>query len=187
MQMLSSTHNTRAILPDSLRFIRSDVPVFMNQEDIDWLISNNITTIIDLRTVEEQENKPCPLMEMKEFDYYTVSLSGGRDVPASPQLVPISYIDMVDDKLEQVIDIVTNAKSNVLYFCNMGKDRTGVVSAVLLRKLGMSDEYIVNDYIKSYDNVKDILEQYVHKNPDVDINVITPKAEYMRRFLELYD
>ena len=69
----------------------------------------------------------------------------------------------------------------------MGKDRTGVVSAVLLRKLGMSDEYIVNDYIKSYDNVKDILEQYVHKNPDVDINVITPKAEYMRRFLELYD
>lgn len=187
MKILSSTYNTRPILKNSLRFIRSDVPTTITENDKRWLLGNNIKTIIDLRTKEEQNVKQCPLMYMDDFIYHTVSLSGGKDIPASPELVPISYINMVDEKLEKVLDIAFNAQTNVLYFCNMGKDRTGVVSAAILRKLGFDDEYIITDYVATYENVKEILKVFASNNPQADINVITPKGEYMRSFLNIYN
>lgn len=76
--------------------------------------------------------------------------------------------------------------SNVLYFCNAGKDRTGVVSAVLLYKLGMSLEYIVNDYMKSKNNLKELLNEFARQNPAIDIEMITPHKRYIMEFLEWY-
>ena len=187
MKMLSSTYNTRAILKNSLRYIRSDVPTTINKEDKLWLMENNIKTIIDLRTDHEQQAKRCPLKMQKEFNYYSIPLTGADNIPLKPELVPVSYINMVDDKLRQVLDIAMNAKTNVLYFCNMGKDRTGVVSAVILKKLGINEDEIVADYVASFDNVKEILERFVKDNPQIDINVITPKEQYIKKFLEMLD
>ena len=45
---------------------------------------------------------------------------------------------MVDERLHKTINFIFESKSNVLYFCNAGKDRTGVVSAILLYKSGKS-------------------------------------------------
>lgn len=64
-------------------------------------------------------------------------------------------------------------QSNVLYFCNAGKDRTGVVSAILLYKAGMNLEYIIDDYMKSKMNLKNMLESYAKQFPEVNIEVIT--------------
>lgn len=55
--IFKSTLNTRQILKDSLRFIRSDVPVQVSEEERTWLLANDITTIIDLRTEDEQLKK----------------------------------------------------------------------------------------------------------------------------------
>jgi uncharacterized protein involved in high-affinity Fe2+ transport len=52
-----------------------------------------------------------------------------------------------------------------------------VVSAVLLHKFGMSPEYITADYLKSKDNLESALKSYAEKNPQVDINVITPQND----------
>ena len=61
--LLNSTMNTRAILPDSLKYIRSDVPCKITNEETQWLISNNITTVIDLREENECLQKKCPLID----------------------------------------------------------------------------------------------------------------------------
>lgn len=47
--LLNTTMNTRAILTDNLKIIRSDVPHKITETEIGWLTENNITTIIDLR------------------------------------------------------------------------------------------------------------------------------------------
>lgn len=47
-------------------------------------------------------------------------------------------------------------------------------------------EMKLNDYTKTYDNVKNVLEQFAAANLEIDIDVITPKAEYMEKFLEMY-
>ena len=64
---------------------------------------------------------------------------------------------MVDKHLYKTIDFIFECQSNVLYFCNAGKDRTGVVSAILLYKSGKTRDYIVTDYMKSKENLQNTL------------------------------
>ena len=59
--LLSSTVNTRAVLPGSLRILRSDAPVAPTEADIQWLLTHGVTTLIDLRTEVECARRPCPL------------------------------------------------------------------------------------------------------------------------------
>lgn len=95
-------------------------------------------------------------------------------------------MNMVDAEFDNMINFLLRVNSNVLYFCNAGKDRTGVVSAVLLYKLGMSVEYIINDYMKSKSNLKKILDEFARQNPEMNIEVITPHKRYITEFLEWY-
>ena len=93
---------------------------------------------------------------------------------------------MVDKKLMNLIKLIENSKNNVLFFCNAGKDRTGVLSAILLDRLGKDKNYIINDYLISYDNMKEFLKEYSLKNPNVNLDVIIPKKEYIEKFLDWY-
>lgn len=184
--LLKSTRNTRAILPDSLRFVRSDVPWRLADEEIRWLLTQNITTIVDLRTPEERLLKPCPLANDTRFRCYEMPVTGGGGIPSSVEDVSGSYIRMVDAQMEKIIGLIWNAPTNVLYFCNAGKDRTGVVSAILLCKAGMSREYIIRDYLESGDNLKSVLDSFARQSPEIDRAVITPQLRYILEFLDWY-
>lgn len=182
--LLSATHNTRKILSDSFKFIRSDVPAVLSDTDIKWLADNNILTIVDLRESSERKHKPCPLENIEGFKYICMPVTGGNKIPQSPELVHVSYLDMADKQLVKIIEYLESVENNVLYFCNAGKDRTGVVSAILLSRLGYSREYIIEDYMKSALNLKDVLKEFAKSNEDVDINIITPQRIYMEKFLD---
>ena len=93
---------------------------------------------------------------------------------------------MVDDQMFKIIDLISGANSNVLYFCNAGKDRTGVVSAILLHRAGMTLEYIVSDYMKSKDNLQSTLEAYAKQNPAIRVEIITPHERYIKEFMEWF-
>ena len=71
-----------------------------------------------------------------------------------------------------------------MYFCTAGKDRTGVVSAVILKRLGFSDEVIINDYMESKDNLMEMLTAYVSVHKEVDIEIIIPHRENMEQLLK---
>lgn len=184
--IFKNTLNTRPILKNSLKFIRSDVPTKVSEQEKQWLVSNNVTTIVDLRTDEERAEKVCPLEKDKRFSYHCMPVTGGNVIPNSIDDVSKSYISMMDSNLCSTIDFILNSKSNVLYFCNAGKDRTGIVSAILLYRLGMDCEYIIDDYLKSEFNLKAMLQSFSKENPEVDINIITPSKRYIKEFLEWY-
>lgn len=76
--------------------------------------------------------------------------------------------------MDMIVQRIMDAKSNVLFFCGAGKDRTGVVSAIILKRLGYDDQTIIEDYMKSKENLLDFLTDYVKKHPQVDINTIIP-------------
>ena len=174
--IFDSTHNTRPLLPDSLRFIRSDAPYRLTEDELGWLRYNDITTVIDLRSEEECRACPSILADAEGFCYKNMPVTGGNAVPETPADVPKSYIAMLDGQMDRIIDTIMSAGTNVIYFCSAGKDRTGVVSALLLHKLGYSTEYIIEDYLQSGEELRDILEAY-GKSGAADINVITPHAE----------
>ena len=57
--LLHSTLNTRPLPTGDFRFIRSDCPDKLTDEEVQWLLQNNVTTVIDVREQKEYERKPC--------------------------------------------------------------------------------------------------------------------------------
>lgn len=185
--IIKSTKNTRSILHDSYRFVRSDVPDCITEQEIQWLIENNIVTVIDLRQDGERAKRKCPLIDDERFRYLCMPVTGGDIVPQNVDEVSKAYIRMVDSQMDSIIHTIMTADTNVLFFCNAGKDRTGVVSAILLHKMNMNRDYIINDYMESGINLKEMLEMYAQRNPQINIDVITPHVRYMDEFLAWLD
>ena len=183
--LLRSTLNTRALPTGNLRYIRSDYPGKLTDEEVQWLADNHITTVVDLREEKEFTARPCRLETEPGFTYHHLPVTGGGDTPASPEAVATTYLGMLDEQMDRIIDIIMNAGSNVLYFCGAGKDRTGVVSAIILRKLGYSDQVIVDDYMETKDNLMDFLTAYVREHPEVDINLSVPNEGNIRKVLNV--
>lgn len=181
--LLRSTLNTRALPVGGLRYIRSDAPLCLTEGEIQWLLDNDITTLVDLRSAQELERKPCPLQDVAGFAYYHIPVSGGGDTPKSREHLYEVYRGMVDAQMDAILETILNAASNVMYFCTAGKDRTGVVSALLLKRLGISEEVIVEDYMKSKDNLLDMLTSYVKNHPEVDFDIIIPQEDNIRQVL----
>ena len=170
--------------PAQLRYIRSDFPGNLSDDEVLWLVNNNITTIVDLREEKEYKVKPCRLETEKGFTFFHMPVTGGGDTPSSPEAVAETYLGMLDAQMDTIISTIMNANTNVMYFCGAGKDRTGVVSAVMLKKLGYSDQVIVDDYMETKENLMGFLTAYVREHPEVDINIITPNAENIKKVLE---
>ena len=182
--LLQSTKNTRVLPTGTSQYFRSDFPENLTNEEIRWLSDNNIITIVDLRSDAEVIKKPCSLKEIEGFRYFHLPVTGGGDTPKSIEHLYMVYRQMLDEKMEKIINTIMNAESKVMYFCTAGKDRTGVVSAVILKRLGFSDEVIIDDYMKSKDNLMDMLAAYVSVHPEVDIEIIIPHRKNMEQLLK---
>ena len=167
-----------------MHFIRSDCPEKLTDEEVEWLLQNHITTVIDLREKKEYERKPCRLETEDGFTFYHMPVTGGGDTPNSPEEVASVYLRMLDKQMDKIIQTILDAKSNVLYFCGAGKDRTGIVSAIILKKLGFDDQTIIDDYMKTKENLLDFLTDYVKEHPQVDINTVIPNEKHIRKVLD---
>lgn len=181
--LLQSTKNTRVLPTGTDRYYRSDFPENLTEEEVRWLSDQYITTIVDLRSDDEVVKKPCRLKDTEGFQYFHLPVTGGGDTPKSMEHLHTVYRQMVDETMETILDTIMNAETKVLYFCTAGKDRTGVVSALILRRLGFSEEVIVDDYMRSKDNLMDMLTAYVQIHPEVDIEIIIPHRETMEWLL----
>ena len=85
--------------------------------------------------------------------------------------------------MERIISTIMEAETNVLFFCTAGKDRTGVVSALILKRLGFSEREIIADYMESKTNLLSFLTAYAAEHPEVDIRTILPREENIKTLL----
>lgn len=184
--LLQSTLNTRFLPGSGDRFIRSDAPLNLTEGEIRWLEERNIRTLVDLRSDEEVMQKPCPLKERKGFIYHHLPVTGGGDTPKSREHLHQVYAGMVDGQMETIIRTILQADTGVMYFCTAGKDRTGVVSALLMKTLGCNEMEIVADYMASKENLLDMLTAYAAGHPEVDMDIIVPREENIEKVLRLF-
>ncbi|MBE5779917.1 MAG: tyrosine-protein phosphatase [Clostridiales bacterium] len=183
--LFASTRNTRALPGCGMRFLRSDAPLCLAEEEVQWLVKNNVRTLVDLRSKEEVDQNPCPLAERDGFFYCHLPVTGGGATPKSRAHLHETYAGMIDAQMDRILETILCARTNVMYFCTAGKDRTGVVTALLLRKMGCDEKTIVDDYMLSGDNLMDMLTAYAQAHPEVDLDIIVPKRENIERILRL--
>ena len=144
-----------------------------------------ITTVVDLRSKEEIERKPDPLAQEPGIRYLHCPLAGDGRVPA-PDEVPLSYMEMADGtgQMAGALRAIAEAPQAVLFHCTAGKDRTGVVTALLLWLAGVSEEDILADYIVSGPYLQQMLRAYCEAHPGAV--VCPPQSAYMSSFLRLF-
>lgn len=182
--LLKSTLNTRYLPTGDKRYLRSDCPANLSDEEVVWLRDQGYTTVVDLREKKEYEKRPCRLENEEGFTYYHFPISFGGSVPGSANEVAESYIRMIDGQMDKIINTLTNAKTKALYFCAGGKDRTGVVSAILLRKYGIADEIIIKDYMETKNNLYDALKKMSEEHPEIKPEVIFPREDVIKEVLK---
>ena len=73
--LFESTLNTRALPTGDMRFIRSDFPRNITDDEVEWLRKNDVMTVVDLRGELEHEMGPCRLEKEDGFTFY-LKLSG---------------------------------------------------------------------------------------------------------------
>lgn len=129
----------------------------------------DIRTIIDLRTTLERNGGPdpaiagvknviAPLIPAKTLgitfeDGNLAEMVRGKWNPDTFDICSV-YRNMVDEAVTQSWQIIFRAllASNghaVLWHCTNGKDRTGIVAAVILLALGVSTDDVMADYLAS--------------------------------------
>jgi len=194
--LLTTTQNTRElggyVIRDGMAtkrnsLWRSDVQNYPGDEDIVLLKERGITTILDLRGEKDLARKPSGFAKAEGFTYINCPIVEGSGVPESVEKVPVSYMAIAQaENMPKVFRTIAKAETGVMFNCTAGKDRTGVVSAILLFHAGVSDADIIENYVLTREYGRERLE-LVHKNfPEVDMNIVTPKEWYMEEFLRLF-
>lgn len=139
-----------------------------------------IGTIVDLRTKAETEltelSFPVPRFR------YSVLVEGRlghepfpSDDPVELAKVYLSNLDGGRAAVKGTVDIIAaNLQANVatLFHCAAGRDRTGIMSALLLGLVGVTDGQIAMDYVQSNRNArrvtKKLAENPLYANNDKD-------------------
>ena len=160
------------------RLFRADSVHLMSEGDVirarDQL---RIRTVVDLRNDEEiaiggigtlaeaAERHHAPLSSRRGLgpvDAAVVVNVAATD--RSPETLSAGYLLTLERSADLIVDVVGRfAASDALpgvFFCAAGKDRTGVMSAVVLGAVGACDEDIVEDYYLTADSIDQIIGRF---------------------------
>ncbi len=149
------------------RLFRSDALHQLTPADVVRLRDEiGLTHVVDLRSSGELradgrgplEREPLRFHHLPLFDR---DLGGRRAAEAVPSLAELYFAmaELAREPIARVIETLARASGPTVYHCAAGKDRTGVVSAVLLGLLGVRDEVIVADYAASREGLEGIIER----------------------------
>ena len=172
------------------KLIRSNFPISITKENMNFLKQMGIKTIIDLRSKVETNKFVSAFENNPFFEVFHYEISSGEKIPDSPENVPISYMKMLEQKesIYHIFKKLAEEEHGIIYFCNAGKDRTGVVTALILMTLGVKKEDIISDYVLSAKYLKEMLDTFAsHYDKENIREIITPKAEYMEQFLNQFN
>jgi protein-tyrosine phosphatase len=172
---------------------RSDSPHDLMPSGVKQLTERGISTVIDLRGADELERAPNPLSVLS--DYHHIPLFAGLmgDPIKSLDNLEALYeatLEQCGASLREVIETIANADGAVLVHCTAGKDRTGIVSALLLLLVGVEAEDVVTDYALTATHAKALLEGLLEKTKSAggDANrfasFLTADPETMRAMVQ---
>jgi protein-tyrosine phosphatase len=156
--------------------VRADDLAQLEAAGLRALADFGIETVIDLRWRAEAERHPSPIHTgLPQVRYLQVSLLTTtenewreRSVDATKELWNCVVLERARLELREVLAaIAAAAPGPLLFHCIAGKDRTGLVAALLLALADVLPETIAHDYALSGANLRDgYLERYAHRDRD---------------------
>jgi protein-tyrosine phosphatase len=150
------------------RFLRCGIVNVPDDSEIKRLEELNVKTVIDLRGTYEADNMPLGLERINGADVYNLPLYEFNVATKEGMNLPLNEIyDMIintqQEHIAKVLNTIANAKDGVImYNCFFGKDRTGILTMLLLSIAGVSEDDIIADYQQTYTYIKSYIQ--IHKD-----------------------
>ncbi|MEM7125348.1 MAG: tyrosine-protein phosphatase [Chloroflexota bacterium] len=150
-------------------FLRADSLHRLTPEGQQALIDYGLRTVIDLRFAHEVESAPNVFANSDSVNYFNISLfanasptnspSGQRQPPTDLESIYKMILDERQSELKAVFDVMLNDAFPVLIHCTVGKDRAGVISALMLALAGVDHEMIAADYALTAEYGADLFDE----------------------------
>ncbi len=144
-------------------YYRSDSLHDLTAEDIAALKSFGVTMQVDLRSQQEVLLKPSKLQGVPGIDYYNIGLldhiqsSNFENLPESMAALYIDLLDQNHNKFADIFRLLLSSEGICIFNCTAGKDRTGVLSMLLLRLVSVDEDMIAADYAVSAANLSEFI------------------------------
>lgn len=138
-------------------FLRSARPKTLSEREAAFLRAYGLRTVLDLRNPEETALRPSALAGLDGVQYEIVPVfdpAGGETFTPPPPGTGWGEMsaDMLaahPDWVRAVFAHLARAEGCTLFHCATGKDRTGMIAALLLRICGVCREDAAADYCVS--------------------------------------
>jgi protein-tyrosine phosphatase len=149
------------------QLFRSDGLHLLTQPDIRRLRDEiRLACVVDLRSSAELGSEGRGMIAAESMAFHHVPLFEGeareQRARAAELTLADRYVLMAEFAADRIATVVTRlalAGGPAVFHCAAGKDRTGVISAVLLGLLDVPDEVIVADYAATQENLDAIVDR----------------------------
>jgi protein-tyrosine phosphatase len=149
------------------QLFRSDALHLLSAADIARVRDElRIGDVIDLRSSAEIRSDGRGPLGSEPIRFHHLPLFDGDTRRGGEESAAYTLADryvllaeFAKDAIARVLTTLAETDAPAVYHCAAGKDRTGVISAVLLGVLGVKDEIIVADYAATQENLDAIIER----------------------------
>lgn len=152
-------------------FIRAgnldQLPLSSQQQLVDY----GVKTVIDLRDEWEVQHYPNVFAQSQAVTYVNVPLLGNHlnsddvwkaETENFQHLYELygRYLDHCQTQIRTIISTIAENNPAALFHCYAGKDRTGIIAALLLGLAGVPDQIIAYDYAQSKPQIEHLIAEW---------------------------
>ncbi len=149
--------------------IRTDDLAYVTAEVVAELVAAGLTAIIDLRSPAEVAATGRGPFGQRALGYHHLPLIANVADSMAADAADLShegmgkmYVRMVETAAPQLVtalNVIAYSPGATAFHCAAGRDRTGVLAAMLLLVLGAQDDDIVADYSRTGENMIAIMQR----------------------------
>ncbi len=129
--------------------IRTDALGWLTPLGCEQFAALNVKTVIDVRSDSEFHNYPDPPCVKDIVTHLHIPMSTFGNEPTMED----AYVYLFrhsSESIRRFFEVISDPDNlPALYHCQIGKDRVGILSALILRLLNVNDKTIVEDYLIS--------------------------------------
>lgn len=175
-------------------FLRGDSLHGLTKGDEKYLDGYGVSLVIDVRGREEAflhpdhiDKKRTAHVHVPLLDHIQSEAMLGK-MPDDMGDMYIGLVEKSKDGLKEIFTRMADERGVTLYHCTAGKDRTGIITMLVLKLAGVADDVVLADYAVSetymketFDRQRKMVEAAGVKVPDY---VFRSKPEYMQKLMD---
>lgn len=179
------------------RVFRSNSLQELTQADLEVIRKRlRLMTVLDLRSAHEIRHDGVGPLEQESIRYVNSPMLQEKKDYQSGRIETglvdryFSYLQLAQESIVTALETIADAQP-LVFHCSAGKDRTGVLAALLLGCVGVDPETVISDYAFTHHSREELLDflrrrpSYVVRLDELPPSALDSEPSTMRQFLGL--